>query len=231
MKKLGMLLCLLAGAFQLASAQTAASGKVIDKNGAPVPGARVSTLDGTATTLTELDGTFRLDSESPTKRIVVDYVGMESRRVRPAQNMTVRLDNSRWGRPRYQGEFWLGYGFRTNGGGSQDYIGTVHGVRFSKHFFAGVGAEYQHAISRDETFFPLFANLKGYLPVKESFMPYLSVNAGYAFGLDNIEGLNVSAGLGFQSRAIHVTIGWQYQGYDKERNFQGSLFVKTGICF
>lgn len=81
------------------SAQEIVTGKVTDKHGAPIPGARVEAKGGTETTLTELDGTFRLETKHGTKHVKVDYVGMQSRTQRKSANMEFVLSKTNlWNR-------------------------------------------------------------------------------------------------------------------------------------
>lgn len=60
-------------------AQNHVRGKIVDKNGIPIPGARVSVKNGPQTTLSEFDGSYSLDVDKASKKIIVDYVGYNSK--------------------------------------------------------------------------------------------------------------------------------------------------------
>lgn len=79
MKKLLLLgFFLLLGSLYL-SAQNTVSGTVTDKKGNPIPGAKVEIKGGTESTITELDGTFTLETKIPAQKVKVYYVGMQSK--------------------------------------------------------------------------------------------------------------------------------------------------------
>lgn len=239
MKKLFLILPFLLLAGLAASAQTTASGKVIDRRGNPVPGARVSIPKSTESTLTELDGTFRIEMPAKAKRLTIDYVGMASKQVRAMDDMTVRLTKS--ARAHYQGEFGVGYGHLDGSPVGQFLMTTVHGVRFTKNFFFGVGAEINHTFSWDETTFPVFGNIRAYLPVSESCAPYLSASCGYAFGLNrDMTDLYASGELGIEIRSLFLALGWHYQGMNVSQDHPdwghngsglGAFHLKFGFIF
>lgn len=64
-----------------ADAQRVIRGRVVDKDGRPVPGARISVKGGEGTALSEFDGSFRIVAESQGEKLLVDYVGYNSRKV------------------------------------------------------------------------------------------------------------------------------------------------------
>ena len=68
------------------NAQNIIRGKITDKNGLPIPGAKVSVTGDTGTALSEFDGTFHLITDSPVKRVLVDYVGYNSKSVKASDN-------------------------------------------------------------------------------------------------------------------------------------------------
>ena len=77
------------------SAQNTVSGTVTDKKGNPIPGAKVEIKGGTESTITELDGTFTLETKIPAQKVKVYYVGMQSKeqKVKPDRKST-RLNSS-----------------------------------------------------------------------------------------------------------------------------------------
>lgn len=90
MKKLIFTALFVAGMSCTVWAQRVVDGKVVDRNGAPIPGVRVEAKNGGETTLTAFDGSFHLETQQPLHRIGVDYVGMQSKSVKPATSpMTI----------------------------------------------------------------------------------------------------------------------------------------------
>ena len=106
----------------------------------------------------------------------------------------------------YQGEVNLGYAtagkvnYSYNDGEKGSYktdfsrplISTVHGVRITPYAFVGLGVGAQYAYGKIEPKYPeagnwntllipAFLNLKGYYPVNDNFVPYVSVSLGTSF--------------------------------------------------
>lgn len=81
MKKILISLLVLVLSSFLMNAQNVITGKVVDKDGIPIPGARVTVKDGMASALSEFDGSYRLETDERVKYIQVDYVGYNSRSV------------------------------------------------------------------------------------------------------------------------------------------------------
>lgn len=82
------------GSMRLA-AQNTVSGTITDKQGEPLPGAKVVVKGRDISTLTELDGTFKLDSEKPVRKIIVYYGGMRPRTIN-VEPLKVELSKVTW---------------------------------------------------------------------------------------------------------------------------------------
>lgn len=96
MKKIFLFALLLSAGISL-SAQNTVSGTVTDKKGNPIPGAKVEIKGGTESTITELDGTFTLESKILAKKVKVYYVGMQAKEQKVKPDMLIKmLDNSWW---------------------------------------------------------------------------------------------------------------------------------------
>lgn len=240
MKKIALLLGLLIGGFQLASAQSVVTGTVTDTHGGPIPGARVSTPDGATTVLTELDGTFRLETDSRPRYLAIDYVGMASKRVRPSNSpLNIKLSKGNWSR-HYQGEFSIVYSLVNDKPYNTLGVETVHGARLNKYIFLGAGAGLQYTFSVDQTTIPVFGNAKFFLPVNDNLEPFISGSAGYAFGLNSGEGFYGNVGLGFKYDGIQIGLGWQFQDagllYDEKLQSEvqtklDGFYVRLGFLF
>ena len=81
MKKLFLIVVLLCFA-HLLSAQSVVRGRVVDKSGLPIPGARVSVKGTHESALTDFDGTYLLITDEDVKKVTVDYVGFNTRKVK-----------------------------------------------------------------------------------------------------------------------------------------------------
>ena len=95
MKKLLFSLALLLSAFQL-MAQNVVKGTVTDKDGNPIPGVKVEIKGGTESTITELDGTFVLETANPAKKVTVHYAGMQSKHQKISPDMVIKMYNTNW---------------------------------------------------------------------------------------------------------------------------------------
>ena len=71
MKKASIIIFMLWVSAFYASAQNVVTGTVTDRDGNPIPGAKVVVAGGTESVITELDGTFRLESQTPVRKIEV----------------------------------------------------------------------------------------------------------------------------------------------------------------
>lgn len=87
---------------------------------------------------------------------------------------------------KYQGEVDLGYsvGVGTFSTGRVN-LHTVQGVKIADYFSAGLGLglDYYHEFyDKGELFIPIYANMKGYIPVSEKLSPFISLDLGYGLG-------------------------------------------------
>lgn len=223
-----------------ATAQNVVNGTVTDKQGNPIPGARVATTKGTESALTELDGTFRLETQRPAKRIAVDYVGLRSKQVRTRNDdMTIVLSPSNWFFDHYESEMNIGYG----GGGKTETEGmtfgrifaeTVQGLRINKYAYTGIGIGFQYSYGLDVAFLPIFVDLKGYYPLNQKIAPYIAVDLGYALGLtredSDMSGFYTTIGAGCNYLKWNFGLGYQYQSFIWGEAMN-SFYVKVGMKF
>lgn len=88
-------------------AQNKVTGTVTDKDGNPIPGAKVEVKGGTESTITELDGTFVLETKSPVKKVKVYYVGMQSKEQKVKPDMLIKMSDSSWWREKPDKYRWF----------------------------------------------------------------------------------------------------------------------------
>lgn len=96
MKKLFLLIGLCLAGTAWLSAQNIVSGTVTDKKGNPIPGVKVEILGGTESTITELDGTFRLETGSPARKVKVYYAGMQPKAQKVKPDMLIKMSETSW---------------------------------------------------------------------------------------------------------------------------------------
>ncbi len=78
--------------------------------------------------------------------------------------MTVTV-NAQEKRFKYQGEAVLGYTFGLEEDFHYAKIDIINGVRFSRYLYAGAGIGIARNFSDEETYFPIYLDVKGYFPV------------------------------------------------------------------
>lgn len=196
MKKILILIIMCVGLAMAAEAQNFVHGKVTDRTLEPIPGVRVSsTKKNGPSDVTDLDGKFMLEDTKRPRRIQAEYAGFTTKRIGNTKYSPVLIKMQHEKAIRYQGE--VSVGFATNGSMSgyradnvkgiynfsTYFFETVHGVRFGKYFYMGLGANIgmtQKTSYRGLIAGPLL-DLKGYLPLKKDLSLYVSVDAGYSF--------------------------------------------------
>ena len=83
-KKLTSVLLFLAMSVGVVSAQTSkVTGKVIGEDGEPVIGASIIVKGTTVGTVTDFDGNFELEVPANGKQLVISYIGMNLKKLRP----------------------------------------------------------------------------------------------------------------------------------------------------
>lgn len=106
MRKLFLLIGLLMTSL-IVSAQQTVSGTVIDNEGNPIPGAKVEIVGSTEMCITELDGTYRIETLVPAKKVKVQYAGMRTAVKKITPDMVVELSNTNWWNAKPDKYRWL----------------------------------------------------------------------------------------------------------------------------
>lgn len=106
MKRMLFSLILLLSACHLL-AQDIVKGTVVDKDGNPIPGVKVEIKGGTESTITELDGTFVLETANPAKKVTVHYAGMQSKDQKIKPDMVIKMYNANWWNAKPEKYSWI----------------------------------------------------------------------------------------------------------------------------
>lgn len=107
MKKLSLLIFILLAATGYLSAQNVVSGTVTDRDGNPILGAKVEIVGSTESVITELDGTFRIETQHPARKVKVYYAGMQSKVQNIRPDMVIKLAKITWWNKQPEKASWL----------------------------------------------------------------------------------------------------------------------------
>lgn len=145
----------------------------------------------------------------------------------------------------------LGYNLPTKGEASDDLSGTLtFGKRFSQNFFAGAGSGvYMRGLpdkisGKDpspETFVPIFADLRYYIPLNGTgITPYFGLKGGYVINCVSSSGsdlyiFQVTPGVAFPlSTSIDLNVAAGYEHCIptmKELDASGMIVFRVGFSF
>lgn len=117
-------------------AQNYVQGKVVDKDGNPVLGAKVYSDEG-ETAVSDFDGSFRLETKNPAKNVYVEYVGMGKKkaRVKSSEDIILQFGDGGSNSAYYQGELNFGYSYGPLFKDHKISFETVQGARINKGEF------------------------------------------------------------------------------------------------
>ena len=96
MNKFLMLLCLMLTLVGHLAAQNVVSGTVTDNDGNPIPGVKVEIVGTAMSVITELDGTFSIQTEQPAQKVRVVYSGMQTMVVNVTPDMVIKMSKTTW---------------------------------------------------------------------------------------------------------------------------------------
>lgn len=79
---------------------------------------------------------------------------------------------------KYQGEVNTSFSFSIDEETSNLNLEVINGIRFSRYFFAGAGIGATASFSDEAILFPIFVDLKGYMPVSRKMDLMAGVDVG-----------------------------------------------------
>lgn len=107
MKKYFILWLFLALVIQAADAQRTLKGRVIDKDGNPIAGAKVENANGNEQVTTDMNGRFTLETRLDVKKVNVYYTGMQTTKKKAKQHMLIKMGQTNWWNEKPNKYKWL----------------------------------------------------------------------------------------------------------------------------
>lgn len=96
MKKFLILGFMIVGCLCSTQAQNVLKGRVTDKDGNPIAGAKVENAKGSEQTTTDMNGQFALETQDPVQKVNVYYMGMQTARKKAKPDMLVEMSSTSW---------------------------------------------------------------------------------------------------------------------------------------
>lgn len=117
---------------------------------------------------------------------------------------------------RYSGEVDLGYSLSLNeifDLGDRVGVSTTHGILLNERLFLGAGVGVDYDYDFEQIMMPVYANLKGFLPLSEKTSIFASADIGYTIGFDNDYGESIGCfyccpAVGVKLNKFKVQVGY-----------------------
>lgn len=210
-------------------------GAVVDKNGNPLPGAKVEATGGAENTVTDADGTFNLEASQWLKSITVTYPGMGKKKKNiknTPNNLIVKMGSLlSVGALTIQPKVGMNVARYTNYDGAGARIGLVAGAelewQYAKQFSIAAGVLYSMEGANNNDYglkikcnyinIPIVANfyvIKGFA-VKAGIQPAFNVSAkltdeDYSYTLDEVKTFDLSIPVGVSYEFKNFVIDARY---------------------
>lgn len=131
---------------------------------------------------------------------------------------------------RYHGEFNAGFsiaGQKLH----RPFLETVHGVNVSKHLYAGIGVGLNYFYEIESVTIPIYANVKGMLPIGNILTPYVNLSMGGSPVLKKHigGGFFCDFGAGLFVKKFNIGIGLRAQTLGAYTS--KAFYIKTGVRF
>lgn len=202
MKKILSFLCLLLAGVTSLSAQRVVSGTVTDHDGNPIPGAKVEIVGGTESAITELDGTFRIETQETAKKVRVLYAGMQTKTQTIEPGMVIKLSKTNWWNAKPEKYNWLisVQGAFPENGVKNPSFGLMLG--YVKTFGCYVKGVYSTGKSTDEDYvtYPDNSDLVSYWTTGKDKRSFYAATAGVLVRLECP--IHLYAGVGYANRKV-----------------------------
>ncbi len=108
MKKILFIFVLLSLGICSSFAQNTLNGTVVDKEGNPIPGVKVRARGQDGFVISNLDGTFHVDSRKPVKNVKLTCPGFKEEKYKVHSNMVIKMKRTNWWTERPGRQFFIG---------------------------------------------------------------------------------------------------------------------------
>ena len=144
----------------------------------------------------------------------------------------------------FKGMVEAGYTFGDKSGGRSELLLSL-GDQVNQYLFVGGGFGYNYYVNgdgegSDVNFIPVFANIRGYIPINSIFHPFIDLKPGYGISLENDPykgGFFMAAEGGVEFKCLSIGAGYstqsmkyETQGFDINCH-TGGFSIKLGIIF
>lgn len=137
--------------------------------------------------------------------------------------LTATAANAQWNM-KYQGDIEAGYSVGVGTfAGDRINIRTTHGIRFNDYLFAGLGTGLDiYTGGKADFTLPIYAAVKGYLPVADRLDLVGGLDAGGSIGLShNLNGMLIVPQVGVaykitDANALTFTVGYNAQKWSEK---------------
>ena len=227
--KQSLYLILLVCAFSTANAQNVVRGRVVDKDGLPIPGARVSVKGGTESVLSDFDGSYRMIVEGEVEKLIVDYVGYNSRSVKVDEASEVVLQKTTLWNDVHKNNWMLSFQMAfPEVENKQPSYGLM--VGWCRNFGGYVKGVWRPGVNK---------NIAGSFNVPDDvwltgkyYSSFKAVTAGAVVRMKSP--FHIYAGMGASNREVYAEIpGMGYSYYDYNDEYEGlwRLGFDVGVIF
>lgn len=135
----------------------------------------------------------------------------------------------------WRGFIETGYTFDDQSSGRVELTPSF-GYQLNPYLMLGAGAGLNYYTDADETFVPVYANFRGYVPTGCNVRPYIDLKPGYGFDLNGDSGsgfyLNISTGVEIGKISMGIGYATQTLNWDDDLStHSGGLTVKVAYNF
>jgi hypothetical protein len=136
----------------------------------------------------------------------------------------------------------MGYTFGSNSGGRLEMTPSA-GYQVNPYVFLGAGAGIDYYTDADEFFVPIYADIRGYIPIHSKIHPFIDIKPGYGCDLNGdcasgfyvnvtsgVEIGNFYAGIGYGSQTMNYSLDTYYVSSNYTVHSDG-FTMKIGYVF
>ena len=241
-----LLMLLMVGVTVGAMAQTTreVKGTVIDKNGNPLPGAKIEATGGAENTVTDADGTFSMEVPRYLKSLTATYPGMRTKKLKIENNNDLLFEMRKGSKNHWFINAMMAHGFDLLERSA--YIGEG-GVMFGQFlgnkwgwYVRGMGGKFYEGDVCGSATVGALRN------IKKSVYGYVGFGYGTGardyyywrgwgsthYGHETINGIAIDLGVITRlNHHLNVVAGLSAQGWDTSRGYAWRLSLQLGVGY